>query len=131
MKKSVFTALLLCASTMIFAQPGQRGQVNPEEMAKRQTERMKTELKLSDEQVVLVDSINVAYAKKQAELFQSSGDDREAMREKMMALNTEKNKAIEAVLTEEQVKKFKESNAQRMGGGRNGGQNGPDGPPRN
>jgi len=91
---------------------------------------MKTELKLTDTQAASVDSINLVYAKKQGELFQQGGGggDREAMREKMTALNAEKEKAFAATLTEEQLAKYKEN--PRGGFGRPGGPGGgPGGPP--
>jgi len=133
MKKLVLVAFLFCVTTAIFAQPGQgRPQFNPEDMAKRQTEWMTKELSLTDAQVAPVDSINLVYAKKQAELFKPDGD-REAMREKMTALNAEKEKAFAAVLTEEQLKKYKESARGMFGGGRrgNGDGQGQGRPPRN
>ncbi|MDR1783855.1 MAG: DUF4890 domain-containing protein [Dysgonamonadaceae bacterium] len=129
MKKLIFAAFILSISAVTFAQPPGGGQFSPEDMAKRQTEWMKTELKLTDAQIAPVDSINLVYAKKQGELFQQGGGggDREAMREKMTALNAEKEKAFAAVLTEEQLKKYKENPRAGFGGGRRGGQGGPGG----
>ncbi|GHT07659.1 hypothetical protein FACS189426_01490 [Bacteroidia bacterium] len=124
MKKFVFIAvLLLSMSTLTFAQfPGGGTPPTPEESAKRNTERMTTELKLTPEQVVKVDSINLVFAKRQTELFQKAqGGDRSQMREEMQKLNTEREAAYAKVLTKEQLETYKkgvaERRANRGGGG--------------
>jgi hypothetical protein len=125
MKKIVFTAIvLLSMSTFIFAQ-GPARNFSPEEIAKRNTERMKTELKLTDDQVVKVDSINLTLAKKQAELFQNGKEDRLKMRENAQKLTAEREAAYEEVLTKEQLDAYKKSAQERKsrggGGPRRGG----------
>lgn len=122
-------AVLLCASTVIFAQEqrGERRQFDPAETAKRQTEWMKTELKLTDKQVAPVDSINLVYAKKQGELFQNRDGDREARRQAMTDLNTKKEAALGKVLTKEQLETYKKRVQEgfgRRGGNRDGNSSG-------
>lgn len=128
MKKFVFTTVLLLSMvTLTFAQgQGGRNRLSPEESAKRQTEWMKNDLKLTADQVVKVDSINLVFAKRQAELFQKAqGGDRSQMREDFQKLAAEQEKALATVLTKEQLdaykKRLEEQRANR--GNRGGGGN--------
>ena len=135
MKRFLFVIVcLLVVSFAVSAQPGQRGdrqQRSPEENAKRNTEWMKTELKLTEDQIAPVDSINLVYAKAQAKLRESANGDFSSMRENMQKLEALRLEAYEKVLTEEQIqayKKFIEERRQRgpgQGGpgGRRGGNN--------
>ncbi|MDR3219295.1 MAG: hypothetical protein LBU22_10060 [Dysgonamonadaceae bacterium] len=127
MKKIVLTAvLLLSMSALIFAQQPRGGnRSTPEETAKRTTEWMTGELKLTPEQVVKVDSINLVFAKKQAEQFQRGGQggDRETRMAAFQKLNSEKEVALEAVLSKEQMDAYKkalETRGNRPGGGGGG-----------
>lgn len=126
MKKIVLTAvLLLSMSALIFAQQPRGGnRSTPEEMAKRTTEWMTAELKLTPEQVVKVDSINLVFAKKQAEQFQNGpGGDREARMAAAQKLNSEKEVALKPVLSKEQMEAYKkalEERRNRPGGGGRG-----------
>jgi hypothetical protein len=135
MKKFLFVAFLLSASTVMFAQnQGGQRQFDPAESAKRQTEWMKTELKLTAKQVAPVDSINLVYAKKQAELFQNRDGDREQRRQAMTELNTKKEAALSKVLTKEQLETYKKQAQERMGrrgGNRDSGGNRETRPSRN
>jgi Spy/CpxP family protein refolding chaperone len=138
MKNVLMVAVLLCASTVMFAQNQGRGgdrQFDPEEFAKRQTEWMKQELNLTESQTKKVDSINVVFAKKQQEMFQNrrnndenaSEADRQAAREKRMKemqdMNDKKEAALAKVLTKEQLETYrKKSEEMRSQFGRRGGQ---------
>jgi Spy/CpxP family protein refolding chaperone len=114
MKKFILFTVFLLSSTLIFAQAprggGQRS--SPEEIAKRNTEWMTKDLKLTPEQVAPVDSINLLYAKAQQALFQSNVSDREKLREAFTALNGEKEKAFEKVLTKDQFEQYKKKVAE-------------------
>ncbi|MDR1779389.1 MAG: DUF4890 domain-containing protein [Tannerella sp.] len=128
MKKVLMIGLLLCASTVIFAQGPGGGMRDPAEMAKRQTDWMKSELKLSDEQTVAVDAINVSYSKKMQEMFAGGpGGDFDEMREKMTKLNADKEAELAKVLTAEQLETYKKKAAEMSRGP--GGPGGPGGPP--
>ena len=72
---------------------------DPEKRAKHQTEWMKTELSLTDEQAAKVGDINVKYAKKKKEM-------REQMRKQMKTLHEEEKKELSEVLTKEQNDKL-------------------------
>lgn len=109
---------------------GDRPQMNPEEMVKRQTQRLVDELKLSKEQEAKVLAINKKYMEKQpfdfAKMRYASDEERAKMREEMTKVQTEKNKEIRAALTPEQAKLFDENQKKREemrknGQGRMGG----------
>jgi|WetSurMetagenome_2_1015567.scaffolds.fasta_scaffold326947_1 periplasmic protein CpxP/Spy len=93
---------------------GQMPRMNPEEMAKRQTERMVTDLKLNDKQKTDVEAINLKYAKLRGELFQANQGDWEAIRAKMQEMDTKKNAELEKVLTADQYKQYFEQEKKRQ-----------------
>lgn len=78
----------------------------PEARAKTVTDKMKTELTLSDDQYTKVYDINLKYAQKNKEALKTGGT-RMAKLKAVKAENSEKNKELEAVLTEEQFTKYK------------------------
>ena len=118
MKKSLLLAVLLfTAFTISYAQGG-RQQSTPEERAKRTTEWMKTELKLTQEQVVQVDSINLDYAKKQQALRDDAKGDRSKIREAMTTLTKERETAFAKVLTKEQMEAYKKKVSERRNNAR-------------
>lgn len=77
----------------------------PEERAKMMTDRMKEKLVLTDAQYTPVYNIHLKYAKKNEELKQST-EDKKAKGQKFQALQTEKDKELKTVLTDEQYKKY-------------------------
>ncbi|MDR1676177.1 MAG: DUF4890 domain-containing protein [Tannerella sp.] len=121
MKKSVLlVAGWLLIGLSLHAQTPQEGRprgegrrFTAEEMAKRTTEWMTAELNLTAEQTAPVDSINLLFAQAQQILFQSAEGDREKLRESMTALNQEKEKALSAVLTEEQLELYRKKITER------------------
>lgn len=96
---------------------GDRPQMNPEEMVKRQTQRLVEELKLNKDQEAKVLAINKKYTEKRpfdfAKMRDASDEERAKMREEMMKIQVEKNKEIRAVLTPEQAKIFDENQKKR------------------
>jgi len=118
MKKVFFAIICVFAiSLAVSAQPG--GQRTPEESAKRMTERMKTELSLTDQQVAPIDSINLVFAKAQTQLREKANGDFASIREDMQKLNALRLEAYEKVLTDEQLQAYKKLMEERM---RNRGQ---------
>ena len=116
---SIFVVFSLLAT--VVAQPDRGG--DPYERAERQTERMKEQLGLSDEQTEQVSEINIAAAEKMQEARQSANGDREAMRGKMMSIRQETDAALKEVLTEEQWTKLaaaRQEMRQNRGRGRQG-----------
>ncbi len=108
MKKLIFSLIaILTISFSIDAQRQQRGNMGtPEEMAKKQTERMKEDLALNADQEVKVGEINLKFINKQKDLRKNASSDRTAMREAMKTVRNERKAEMKKVLTEEQYKKM-------------------------
>ena len=97
-------ALLVGTSLQVAAQHGKRVQVNPEERAKKVTEKMATELELSEEQKSQILELNLDQAKiRQAEIDHEM--DQRKQRSAQMKTHEEK---IKAILTDEQRSKWQE-----------------------
>jgi periplasmic protein CpxP/Spy len=119
--KVLFTSLLIAFAVIAsYAQPPQGGgqgrRMDPEKMAKSQTDRMVEDLKLNDKQTTEVQAINLKYSKKMGEIFQAGAGqgDREANRKKMDEMNIQKNAELKKVFTAEQYKKYEELEKQRQ-----------------
>ena len=128
MKKSLYyTAFLLFIGSLAlpaFAQQGGgRGNMDPKEMAKRQTDQMKESLELTAEQLPKVEALNLKYAEKFKVVRDEAGDDRESMRSAIREMMKEKDVEIKKILTADQWTKFEADRKERMqnrGGGRRG-----------
>ncbi len=97
----------------------QRGQFSPEQIRERlttQAEEMAKQLELSDEQMPMYMEIVLAGVEKRMELIGSmqGGGGFQGMREKMRELQEETTKALEDVLDEKQMKKYKDILADRQ-----------------
>jgi len=134
MKKIYLLAFVLLTTTFAFAQrpeggQGQGGgmrQMSAEQIAQRQTDWMKKDLNLTEDQVAPVDSINLVYGKAQVALRQSASGDRQSMRAAMQELMAKKEEALSSVLTKEQMDLYKQRMTEmsnRMRGPRGGGNN--------
>jgi protein CpxP len=138
MKKFLFPLLAVCALTVGTAaaqttmpdasamqERGGRMQGTPDEMAKRQANRMTQELGLSAEQTTKVQGILLARTQEmQAMRGQArNGGDRSQMREQMQAGRVKYDAQFKAVLTPDQYTKYTAMQAERMergGGGMRG-----------
>ncbi|SMO70472.1 hypothetical protein SAMN06265379_105157 [Saccharicrinis carchari] len=101
--------LLMVLVTIPLQAQNQRGQRNtgtPEEMAAKQTERMKQNLGLSLEQTTKVEAINLKFVKKQREIRKAPGQDRTAMREAMAQVRKDRQLELKSVLSADQFKKM-------------------------
>jgi len=106
MRKLLFVVVCSFAiSGFALAQPGNNR--TPEESAKLMTDRMKTELNLTPEQIAPVDSINLVFAKAQAKLREKANGDFSLIREDMQKLGALRIEAYEKVLTDEQIQAYK------------------------
>ncbi len=116
-KKIMFSCLmLLLGVSSIYAQKhaSKHGNMNPEERAKKHTERMTEQLGLSDAQANKVYSINLEYDQKRKSLFEGTTD-KEAAKGQMKTLRANQKAAIEAVLTPTQVTQLETIKAERKG----------------
>ncbi|MCK5209439.1 MAG: hypothetical protein KAI29_19210 [Cyclobacteriaceae bacterium] len=117
MKKIVvFTGpilLMLLFTLDVFAQQGQGGpgrgyNMDPKEMAERQTNQMKETLSLTADQLPKVEALNLKYAEKMKVARDETDGDRESMRSTMMAMGKEKDIELKNILTAEQHTKWQE-----------------------
>lgn len=113
MKKQILflLTLLFIGSGAVYAQ-GHR-QHDPQKMADRMSEHMKSELDLSDTQYEQVKTINLKYARKMVELHQGN-EGEHPDREAMKTLMGEKEKELSEVLSEEQMEDFREMRKSHM-----------------
>ena len=115
-----FTVCLFVIATTAFAQQQRGG--TPEENAKRQTERLTTELKLTAQQVPQVEAVNLSMAKERAQLMEKAGGNFASVQDDMQKLNAKTEEALSKILTKEQLDAYKQLQAtqrQRQGGGGN------------
>lgn len=115
--KHLLLSMLFLVALVTFplqAQQPQREGGTPEEMAKRQTERMKKSLELSDAQAVKVSEINLKFIKKQAETRKNATGDRTTMRETMVKLRNERQTELKTVMSDAQYKKMLEQEKDMM-----------------
>ena len=145
MKKILFAIAALMVSTMSFAQGfgggfggGQGMNMNPEDMAKRQADRLKEQLTLTQVQYDSIYNMYLASSKEQAarrEQMQNGGQqgqgDMQAMMEQMQKQREAQDAKIKSFLTDAQKKTYdelQEQRRQRQGqGGFGGGQGAPQG----
>ncbi|GHB46316.1 hypothetical protein GCM10008106_29080 [Mongoliitalea lutea] len=114
MNKLLLIATMLLISFAGFAQRGPGPNQNPEERAKRMTERMSEQLALTAEQQEAVYAINLENATKRQAEFEARREEREQMRSKMMQQQRAQRDAIQEVLTPEQKEKWEEMRAQNQ-----------------
>jgi hypothetical protein len=101
-----------------FDNPKPKGPLDPDELAKEETKWMVKKLKLTDEQEILVSSLNEDYAYQRKDLYdrikKDFGTERPTPQQitdakaKMAALEEKQNKELEKILTPEQFKQYLE-----------------------
>lgn len=111
-------ALLVFTSLSVAAQQEKRAQVSPEERAQRMTEKMATELQLSEEQKAQILALNLDQAKKRQAQMDKEMAERKVRADEMKAHQDE----IKEVLTEEQRTKWEEIKLEQRKNRRPGGE---------
>jgi|SRR5450432_2409091 len=102
----IFTLLtILCLNSVNAQAPGGMQMKTPEERATAITDKMKTELSLTDAQVPQVSAINLKYAQKADSLFKAPGDRSEKM-PAMQSLQQSKAAELKGILTPDQYTKY-------------------------
>jgi hypothetical protein len=111
--------VLSMVMTLAFAQQmqaqGQRVQRTPEEIAKTQTEWMKTDLKLNEATQTKVYDVILKYAKQSSDERKKlmAAGDREAMRAKMTEITAARDKELKIILGDKTFELFKTKEAER------------------
>lgn len=124
--------LLIGSMSVAFGQPGQGGgggQRSRMSVEDRVAE-LKTQLDLTADQVTKITAIMQNQRDTMQTMRDKFGDDRDGMRAEMTKLRASTDKAISALLTDVQRKKYEEIIAQRQQGrpGQGGGQGKPNAP---
>lgn len=131
MKVMLMSLAMMLTAVLVNAQSGggegQRGG-DPTERAKKETERLTTDLELTDKQAKKVEKINLKYANKMKTIRdemmakREAGEevDREDMRGKMKDLRTAQTEEIKGVLTPTQIEKFDAMIEERQAKGKKG-----------
>lgn len=102
--------IILMLAPNAFAQQGQggqgRGNMDPKEMAKRQTDQMIETLSLTAEQLPKVEVLNLKYAEKMKAARDASDGDRESMRNTFREMMKKKDVTLKEILTADQWTKL-------------------------
>ncbi|MFL0683694.1 MAG: DUF4890 domain-containing protein [Algoriphagus aquaeductus] len=117
MKQWMIGAVVLTMMSLGVAAQDQRKMPSPEERAQRMTERMASELKLTEEQKQKVLAINLEHTKKRTAEMEKQRAENESRKAEMKA----QEEKINEVLTEEQRKQWEEIKMDRRPGRRPGG----------
>ena len=123
----MFLIAVFAGTTFLLAQPGQdRRSIDPEAMARRQTEQLKELLDLNKDQEKKVYDLNLETSKQMRALREknrSSGGGFEGMREKMGEIREKQETKMKEILSEtqwEKYQKYLEERRQQRGQGRPG-----------
>ena len=106
---SLLVLLMLCVVFIQGVSQAQPMRRTPKERAAM----LKEQLSLSDSQVVIVTKIYEVSDTLMRKIFESAGDNREAVRDTMMAIRKKIDDQVVALLNEEQKKKYAEIQKQR------------------
>ncbi|PRX55394.1 hypothetical protein CLV81_3806 [Flagellimonas meridianipacifica] len=101
--KTLLPAIALLISISAFGQK----KMDATKMAEYQTNLMKSELNLDEEQLTKVEEVNVRYSKKTADLMNKEGSMFGKMGD-MKKIKKAKNQELERILSEEQMEKFED-----------------------
>ena len=114
--KKLITSFAILATLMSFSTQVSAQDFNPQAMVQRQIDRMETELTLSKDQIKKIEPLVTVRMEKME--FRQAGMEREAMQAEMKKLNDAQLESLKAILTPEQLEKYKTMQAaQRQGGG--------------
>jgi hypothetical protein len=109
--KIKFSTVILSASLLVGAATASAQTPDStrtaESRARTLTDKMKTDLALTDEQYPKVQAINLRYAQKNEAIFQGTGG-RFAKFRSLKSSQKDKSKEMKAVLTSEQYKKYEQ-----------------------
>lgn len=118
---------IVFATVSVAQNRGGMGNMDPKEMAQRQTDELKKALDLNKDQEKKVLDLNLKNAQQMSALREEAmknGGDREAMREKMTKLREAQNAEMKKILTEDQYTKYEKYMEERRA---SRGQGGPGG----
>ncbi|HQD10620.1 MAG TPA: hypothetical protein PLQ65_13205 [Flavihumibacter sp.] len=112
MKNVVIALCFILVAGAASAQDNDRAHKSAEERAKAQSDKMKTELALTDDQYTKIYDLNLKYAKKNEEI-RGGTDDKMAKMKASQAAMQEKDAAVKAILDAGQYEKYEAMKADR------------------
>ena len=113
--KKISTIFAFVVAMMAFSNQIHAQGMDPQAMVQRQLDRMTTELSLSKDQVAKVEPLIAARMKKMMEL-REQGMEREEMMAEMKKVNDAQADQFKAILTPEQLEKYKTMQSQMRQG---------------
>jgi hypothetical protein len=117
--KKILTTIAMVVALLGAGEAAQAQMPSPQEMAMNQLNRMSSELKLTKEQENKIEPLLVTRVEKMME-FRQAGMEREEMMGEMKKINESQMETLKAILTPEQLEKYKTMQTQmRAGGPRN------------
>ncbi|MFC2123760.1 hypothetical protein ACFLU5_03025 [Bacteroidota bacterium] len=111
-KMLLFSASLLFMGNLAFSQ-GFRN-MEPEERAKRDTEQLKSQLGLTDNQSEIAYEINLKNAEEMQKVFGSANGNRELIRGNMQKLRQKRDSSYQVILTDYQFEQYQKFMEERM-----------------
>lgn len=120
MNKVLFPAMFMAFSLISVASFSQQAKPDPEARAKKISEKMKTELSLSEDQYAKVYDINLKYSRQMSGLRHEASEDRKEKMNAFRELNKGKQEELKAVLSEEQMSKYQDLQKKMKHKGRHG-----------
>jgi ABC-type transporter MlaC component len=114
--KKILTTIAMVVALMGAGEAAYAQMPSPQEMAMNQLNRMSSELKLTKEQENKIEPFIVARIEKMME-FRQAGMEREEMMGEMKKINDGQQEALKAILTPEQLEKYKTMQSQMRAGG--------------
>ncbi|MFD3276961.1 hypothetical protein [Aquirufa echingensis] len=114
--KKILTTIAMVITLMGAGEAVYAQMPSPQEMAMNQLNRMSSELKLTKEQEDKIEPLIVARIEKMME-FRQAGMEREEMMGEMKKINEGQQEALKAILTPEQLEKYKTMQSQMRAGG--------------
>ncbi|MET0464338.1 MAG: hypothetical protein ABW007_14330 [Chitinophagaceae bacterium] len=116
-RKTAFAAALLIGISFAVSAQSDSTKHSPEKRAKAMTDKMKTDLTLSDDQYKQVYDINLKYAQKNQEAAGGEGS-RMQKAKALKSGNASKNEELKAVLNSQQFEKYTEAQKEKKANAR-------------
>ena len=107
---------VLVATTTLMAQK-ESAEANTADRTKERTERLRSELNLSQEQAEQLNAIHSRYSDERKEIREVNRKEREAQKDQMRTLHERQREEVRAILTEEQRGRFDSLHEERTNRG--------------
>ena len=110
MKKLIYLTIVLWVATGVVSAQNNTGKYTPGERAGIQTSWMKENLKLTPEQVPVIEKLNIEYAQKMEEVKSVNGKMEQLKKAK--SITSEKDEKLQTILSKEQFEIYAEKRSE-------------------